>query len=138
MVATFSTQKPRGRPFEKGITKIGGRKKGALNIHSRGVRLMIAEAAHGLGGVPRLIAWAKVDPWNGRASWPSTWPRLLPWQVQGTGAHDEIELNLKNRSLGAGEADAGARAPADHVWEGKPVLELEAPPVEGSGGAEPV
>jgi hypothetical protein len=95
MVATFTTiQGPRGRPFEKGMTKIGGRKKGALNIHSRTVRMAIAEAARGLGGVRRLIAWAKEDPLNERAFWTSIWPRLLPLEIQGAGDRGEIELNV--------------------------------------------
>src|SRR5262245_30511952 len=95
MSATFSTQRVRGKPFAKGMAKTGGRKAGVANLHTRAVREMIAAAAHGLGGTARLMAWAKEDPVNERLFWTVVWPRLLPLQVQGAGAHGEIELNLK-------------------------------------------
>lgn len=138
MVATFTTLKPRGRPFQKGMKKIGGRKVGALNIHSRGVRLMIAEAAHGLGGVQRLIAWAKEDPLNERAFWTHIWPRLLPLQVQGTGAHGEIELNVRIKPEDLTKRLEERGLPSFVFGADKPVLELEAPRIDGNGGAEPV
>lgn len=43
----------------------------------------IAEAAEGLGGVNRLIAWASEDPLNERAFWSTIYTKLLPLQVNG-------------------------------------------------------
>jgi hypothetical protein len=43
----------------------------------------IALAAEGLGGVNRLIDWAKEDPANERAFWASIYPKLIPVQIAG-------------------------------------------------------
>jgi hypothetical protein len=136
MVATFAMRPARGRPFEKGMTKIGGRKKGALNIHSRTVRMAIAEAARGLGGVKRLIEWAKEDPLNERAFWTSIWPRLLPLQIQGAGARGEIELNLQIKPEELDKALEERGLPTTIFGIDTPVLELEAEPqrrIEANG-----
>jgi hypothetical protein len=125
MSATFSTMKPRGVPFVKGMArvagsgrkkgtvgvvigagvrrggfkeghaKVGGRKAGGTNITTRCVREMILEAAAGLGGARRLIEWAMEDERNERLFWSQVWIRLLPLQVQGTGPGGEIELSVK-------------------------------------------
>jgi hypothetical protein len=44
---------------------------------------MIASAAEGLGGLERLIAWAKSDPQNEKAFWATIYPKLLPLTVAG-------------------------------------------------------
>jgi hypothetical protein len=136
MVATFTTLPPRGRPFEKGMAKTGGRKKGALNIHSRTVRMAIAEAARGLGGVKRLIEWAKEDAQNERAFWTSIWPRLLPLQIQGSGERGEIEVNLQITPEELDKALEERGLPTTIFGIDTPVLELEAEPqrrIEANG-----
>ena len=45
----------------------------------------IALAAEKLGGVDRLVAWAREDELNERAFWASIYPKLLPLQVTGEG-----------------------------------------------------
>ena len=60
-----------------------GRPKGALNRHTTSAKEAIAQAAEGLGGTNRLIAWAQADPVNERAFWATIYPKLLPLQVSG-------------------------------------------------------
>jgi hypothetical protein len=60
-----------------------GKPKGATNKTTRTAREAIALAAEKLGGVDRLVAWAKEDPANERAFWSSVYPKLLPVQVSG-------------------------------------------------------
>lgn len=62
-----------------------GRKKGIPNKHTTIAKEAIAAAAEGLGGTPRLIAWAKEDAKNEAAFWTSIYPKLLPLQVTGEG-----------------------------------------------------
>lgn len=60
-----------------------GRPKGATNKTTRLAKDAIAEAAEGLGGADRMIAWAKEDPANERAFWATIYPKLVPVQVAG-------------------------------------------------------
>lgn len=60
-----------------------GRPKGALNRTTASAKDAIAQAAEGLGGTNRLIAWAQEDPANERAFWATIYPKLLPLQVSG-------------------------------------------------------
>ena len=62
-----------------------GKPKGAKNKTTLAAKDAIAAAAEGLGGVNRLIAWAKEDPLNERVFWGSIYPKLLPLQVTGEG-----------------------------------------------------
>jgi hypothetical protein len=66
--------------FQKGNP---GKPKGALSKTTKTAKEAIALAADGLGGVDRLVAWAKEDPLNERSFWSSIYPRLLPVQVSG-------------------------------------------------------
>lgn len=68
--------------FRKGQ---GGRPKGASNKTTVAVKEVIATAADRLGGVTRLVAWAKEDPANERVFWGTVYPKLLPMQVTGDG-----------------------------------------------------
>lgn len=58
-----------------------GRPKGSRNKVTGIAKDIIAEAADRLGGVNRLIVWAKEDALNERAFWSSIYPKLLPLQV---------------------------------------------------------
>lgn len=70
----------------KGKPKAGpGRPKGSPNKVNKAAKDAIAEAAESLGGVDRLVAWAKEDPLNERSFWSSIYPKLLPLQVSGEG-----------------------------------------------------
>lgn len=58
-----------------------GRKKGVPNKTSAAAKDVIAEAAERLGGVNRIVVWAKEAPENERAFWSTIYPKLLPLQV---------------------------------------------------------
>lgn len=60
-----------------------GRKKGIPNRQTAAAKDAIAMAAEGLGGVSRLVEWAKEDPLNERAFWASIYPKLIPVQLAG-------------------------------------------------------
>lgn len=60
-----------------------GKPKGAISKTTKTAKEAIALAAEGLGGVNRLIDWAKEDPANERAFWSSIYPKLIPVQIAG-------------------------------------------------------
>lgn len=60
-----------------------GKPKGAKSHTTRSAMQAIEMAAEGLGGVKRLIAWAKSDEANERVFWGSIYTKLLPLQVSG-------------------------------------------------------
>jgi hypothetical protein len=62
-----------------------GRPKGVPNKATRAAKDAIAQAAEGLGGADRLMAWAQEDPANERVFWGTIYPKLLPLQVSGEG-----------------------------------------------------
>lgn len=62
-----------------------GRPKGSQNKTTKAAKEAIAEAAEMLGGVNRLVNWAKEDPKNEHAFWATIYPKLLPLQVTGDG-----------------------------------------------------
>lgn len=63
--------------------KTGGRTKGTPNKTTTVVKDAIQQAAEGLGGWKRMMAWAKEDPANERVFWGQVYPKLLPLQVTG-------------------------------------------------------
>lgn len=69
---------------EENLTNRGrGRPKGSPNRTTASAKEAIAQAAEGLGGAERLIAWAKEEPANERVFWATIYPKLLPLQVSG-------------------------------------------------------
>jgi hypothetical protein len=76
-------------PSEKQSLGIGkgtpgpGRKKGVPNRQTAAAKDAIAMAAEGLGGVDRLVSWAREDPLNERAFWATIYPKLIPVQLAG-------------------------------------------------------
>jgi hypothetical protein len=80
--------------FKPGDPKIAGRKAGTPNKRSAELRRVIAAAEHEIGGLQRLVAWIKADPANERLFWSSMFMRLLPVQLEGSGEHGEVELNV--------------------------------------------
>jgi hypothetical protein len=71
--------------FKKGDRKPpnSGRKPGVVNKSTALVRDVIEQAAAALGGVERLVAWARESRENERTFWGSIYPKLLPLQVTG-------------------------------------------------------
>jgi len=68
----------------------GGRPKGSPNKVGAAAKAVIEEAAAGLGGADRLLAWAKEAPENEKAFWTSIYPKLLPLHHTGSGDGGEI------------------------------------------------
>lgn len=69
---------------EANLTNRGkGRPKGSINKVGKEAKEVIAAAAEGLGGLSRLVEWAKADPKNEAAFWASIYPKLLPLTVAG-------------------------------------------------------
>lgn len=64
-----------------------GRPKGGHNQTTKIAKEAIVLAAEGLGGVERLIAWAKESEKNEHAFWTTIYPKLLPLQVAGSLDH---------------------------------------------------
>lgn len=62
-----------------------GRPKGSQNKTTKAAKDAIAEAAEQLGGVNRLVAWAREASENEKAFWSTIYPKLLPLQVAGEG-----------------------------------------------------
>jgi hypothetical protein len=72
------------------LTRRGaGRPKGSINKTTAAAKSMIEQAAQELGGVNRLVEWAKEAPENERAFWATVFPKLLPLQVHGAGENGE-------------------------------------------------
>ena len=62
-----------------------GRPKGSPNKLAKAAKDAIAEAAEQLGGVNRIVEWAKENPQNEKAFWSTIYPKLIPVQVTGEG-----------------------------------------------------
>lgn len=60
-----------------------GRPKGSKNKVAAEAKTVIAEAAEALGGMKRMVAWAKEAPENEKAFWSTIYPKLLPMTVSG-------------------------------------------------------
>ena len=60
-----------------------GRPKGSQNKTTREAKDAIADAAEKLGGVNRLVKWAKEAPENEKAFWSTIYPKLVGLSVSG-------------------------------------------------------
>jgi hypothetical protein len=87
------------RGFQKGHKKWGGREKGVLNHRSVIVKTVLEDAAHSIGGLERLVKWIKEKPENEYAFWTSMFMRLMPVQIQGTGAQGELVVKVSRDDL---------------------------------------
>lgn len=82
------------------LTRKGrGRPKGSVNKVGKEAKEVIAAAADGLGGLDRLIEWAKAAPENERAFWATIYPKLLPLQLHGAGENGEHLVKTVERRL---------------------------------------
>jgi hypothetical protein len=70
------------KPNTKGKPRRGGRARGTPNRISVDVRTAIEMAADKLGGVKRLVAWARRSNDNESIFWSRVWVKLLPTQAQ--------------------------------------------------------
>lgn len=70
--------------MDANLTRKGrGRPKGSVNKVGKEAKEVIAAAADELGGMDRLVTWAKSDPLNERAFWATIYPKLLPLTLAG-------------------------------------------------------
>jgi hypothetical protein len=81
MQADTTPDKPKRLPPNAGK----GRPKGSLNKVGKAAKEVIAEAAQMLGGVDRMVAWAKEAPENEKAFWSSIYPKLVPLDTYVSG-----------------------------------------------------
>lgn len=65
--------------------KTGGRVAGTPNKLTKAAREVISGCAEALGGMDRMVAWAKEDPLNERIFWSSIFPRIVPLDVTSGG-----------------------------------------------------
>lgn len=79
-----------------------GRPKGSQNKTTKLAKDAIAAVAEGLGGVDRMIAWAKENPQNERVFWSQMYTKLLPLQVQGD-ADNPLMTGITVRFVRPGE-----------------------------------
>jgi hypothetical protein len=91
-----------------------GRKPGIPNRVTRQAKEAIALAAEELGGVERLVAWARSDEKNEAVFWSSIYPRLIPVAVEGNvnaehhHTHDPAGLSDAIAWLAAARGEAPA------------------------------
>ena len=71
-----------------------GRPKNSPNKTTTSAKAAIALAAEGLGGVKRLVAWAKASPENERVFWSTIYPRLVPHEVAGSADGAPISIAI--------------------------------------------
>ena len=84
-----------------------GRPKGAVNKTTALAKEAIAQAAEGLGGIKRLIEWAKEDEANERVFWSSMYTKLIPVQTELTGK-DGGAIQLEQKVQEDADAVLGA------------------------------
>jgi hypothetical protein len=72
-----------------------GRRKGSVNKMTAIAKDVIATASDRLGGVDRLVEWAREDAKNEAAFWTSIYPKLLPLQVHGSGDEGQHLLEVR-------------------------------------------
>lgn len=75
-----------------------GKPKGAAAKTTKSAKEAIALAAEGLGGVDRLVEWAKEDPINERAFWGSIYPKLIPVTLAGDN-ENPVQVQLVKRVI---------------------------------------
>lgn len=69
-----------------------GRPKGVPNKTTQLAKNVISQAADNLGGIERLVEWAREHPANERAFWTTIYPKVLPLQIKA-----DIEGNIAVR-----------------------------------------
>lgn len=106
-------EKPKRRINPTSLANLtGGSRKGVPNKITAEAKQVIAEAAEGLGGVARLIEWAKEDPDNEAKFWGTIYPRLIPVTVANAPG-ESFRIEQVNE-----DADAFRRRLLSHVAAG--------------------
>ena len=78
------------------LTRKGaGRPKGSVNKTTATAKSIIEGAADKLGGMERMVKWAKEDPANERAFWATIYPKVIPLQVNGAGKDGEHVIVIR-------------------------------------------
>lgn len=78
----------------------GGRQKGTPNKTTVAVKEALEAAFQGIGGVPRLQAWAEKEPGEFYKLWVKTLPQQIKNEHTGPGGGP-----IETRSLSRAEAD---------------------------------
>lgn len=76
-----------------------GKPKGAVNKNGKLAKEAIAIAAQKLGGVDRLVEWAREAPRNEYAFWTALYPKLIPVQVEGPGENGSHLIQTITRRI---------------------------------------
>ena len=76
-----------------------GRPTGAMGFKRIQVHDAVQIAAHGIGGVDRLIAWIKSEPYREDIFWRDIYMKLLPLQIEShtTITHEQALDELERR-----------------------------------------
>lgn len=95
--------------------RIGGRQKGTRNKITREAKTMIALAAEGIGGLPRLIRWAKRNNKNETVFWSQIYSRLIPHKITEEEAKRDVisAADIRTRFLDIVARAVEARRPGD-------------------------
>jgi hypothetical protein len=98
-----------------------GRPKGSVNRNTRLAKDAIAEAAEGLGGADRLMAWAQEDPANERVFWGTIYPKLIPVTLAGDPENPLQHAHTLGLSATTQRFLESMRAPAGSAGSSPPV-----------------
>jgi hypothetical protein len=87
--------------FKKGDKKPpnSGRKQGVQNRRTVFIQTMLEDAVVRMGGLERLVQWAKKNPGNEHAFWTQLVPRLIPIQLQGSGKDGALVIRVTREEL---------------------------------------
>ena len=103
---------------KKKMTRVGdgspgpGRKKGVPNKITMVAREAVAMAFEGIGGVPKLIEWAKKSDENRKIFYTMVWPKIIPLQV---GMDPNNPITVTHIELVAPAIEEAARAAVDLI-----------------------
>ena len=80
--------------------KTGGRKAGTPNKTTQGVKEALCAAFEGMGGVPALLDWGRLEP----AEFYKLWAKMLPQEVKSeiSGKDGAPLVPVLNVTVGAG------------------------------------
>jgi hypothetical protein len=86
--------------FKKGDKKppSSGRKTGVRNHRTVFIQRMLEDAVIKIGGLDRLVKWAKRNEANEHAFWTDLVPRLIPIQLQTSGT-TELVISITQEEL---------------------------------------
>ena len=85
--------KPRGRPFQKGHPRLGGRKKGTPNKITTDVRQAIINAVNSAGGERWLLSLAQKD----RRAMAQLFGRCITQRVEEGPSTEERAEQIRNQ-----------------------------------------